>query len=201
MGCDITAYGEVVLQRLLGDEEKNKIKTSHYHTWFESEFSTSNRNPDHALIRLTYDGKYWEDEIIEVLNVIANTAPIEKGIVEITGENRAHWRFIYENNEWKKQYGAVGFGQADFEKAPFTDRIYTHDEAAKIVGFFETVLDNAGIVVPSPEDDEKDPDNHACLYGSVYSYLTDNIEDILKDLLERSANFADIISDVYSGDY
>ena len=199
MGCDITAYGEVVLKRLLSDEEENKIRMAHYHTWFESEFSASKRNSDHALIRLKYDGKYWEDEIVEVLNVIANTVPIEKGIIEFTGEDRAHWRFVYEDNE--KQRGAVGFGRADFEEAPFVDRIYTHDEAAKIVELFETVLDNAGIVVPSPEDDEKDPDNHACLYGSVYSYLTDNIEDILKGLLERSANFADIISDVYSGDY
>lgn len=201
MGYDVTAYGEVVLKRRLSDEEERKIRKCHYYTWFSSAFSKSKRNPDHALIRLSYDGKYWENEIIHVLDVIANTAPIEKGIIEFTGEDRAHWRFVYEDNEWKKQRGAGGFGQADFEAAPFVDRIYTHDEAAKIVELFETVLDNAGIVVPSPEDDEKDPDNHACLYGSVYSYLTDNIEDILKDLLERSANFADIISDVYSGDF
>lgn len=46
--------------------------------------------------------------------------------------------------------------------------IFTHDEAARIVELFEDVLDEHGIKVPSPEDDERDPDNEAKLYGSVF---------------------------------
>ena len=81
------------------------------------------------------------------------------------------------------------------------DKIYTHDEAAKIVEIFENALGKAGIVIPSPEDEEKEPDNHACLYGSVYSNILDSVENSLADLLKRSSNGADIIPDVFSGDY
>lgn len=50
-----------------------------------------------------------------------------------------------------------------------SDAIYTRDEAVLIVEMFESVLDAYNIKVPSPEDDEREPDNEAKLYGSVYS--------------------------------
>lgn len=46
--------------------------------------------------------------------------------------------------------------------------IYTHGEAACIVKLSEDVLDGHGIKVPSPEYNERKPDNEAKLYGSVY---------------------------------
>ena len=55
--------------------------------------------------------------------------------------------------------------------APQSDAIYTRDEAVLIVEMFENVLDTYNIKVPSPEDDEREPDNEAKLYGSVYSDL------------------------------
>jgi len=65
------------------------------------------------------------------------------------------------------------------------DKIYTHNEAAEIVDLFEEILDRYGIHVPSPEDDEREEDNSAKLYGSVYSDLLDSVEDKLICIIER----------------
>lgn len=54
--------------------------------------------------------------------------------------------------------------------------IYTRDEAAVIVEMFEDVLERYNITVPSDEDDERDPDNTARLYGSTYYELLDAVE-------------------------
>lgn len=61
-------------------------------------------------------------------------------------------------------------------------KIYTHDIAGAIMEDFENVLDKYNIKVPSPEDKDRDPDNYAALYGSVYSDLMDKIEYRLVDL-------------------
>ncbi len=79
------------------------------------------------------------------------------------------------------------------------DTIYTHDEAAKIVELFESVLDNYGIKIPSPEDDEREADNAASLYGSVYSGLLDSIENNLIEMLVRHNNADDVITGEFSG--
>lgn len=71
--------------------------------------------------------------------------------------------------------------------------IYTRDVAADIVEVFEDTLMDAGIKVPSPEDDERDPDNCACLYGSVYYDILDKIENMLIDLLFENESANDII--------
>ena len=65
------------------------------------------------------------------------------------------------------------------------DKIYTHDEAAKIVDLFEEILDRYEIRVPSPEDDEREEDNSAKLYGSVYSDLLEDVEYNLISIIER----------------
>lgn len=78
--------------------------------------------------------------------------------------------------------------------------IYTHDEAAQIVELFETVLCEHGIRVPSPEDDERDPDNQAALYGSVYSDLLDEVEERLIDLLDRQRDSINkVVMNEFSG--
>lgn len=61
--------------------------------------------------------------------------------------------------------------------------IKTREIAARIVDQFEEVLELADITVPSPEDEEKDPDNGAALYGSVYADLLDSVEQELIDIL------------------
>lgn len=75
--------------------------------------------------------------------------------------------------------------------------IFTHDEAANIVELFEETLSAFKVVLPSPEDDEKDPCNSAPLYGSTYSNLLDNVEEILIALLER-CNAQNVITGVFS---
>lgn len=79
------------------------------------------------------------------------------------------------------------------------EKIYTHDEAALIIEMFENVLSEYGIKVPSPEDDEREPDNYAALYGSTYSDLLDEVETMLRDLLSRHAPDAEVIEGEFSG--
>lgn len=80
-----------------------------------------------------------------------------------------------------------------------SDAIYTRDEAVLIVEMFENVLDTYNIKVPSPEDDEREPDNEAKLYGSVYSDLLDNVEASLIELLEKHDEDTEIVTDEFSG--
>ena len=68
------------------------------------------------------------------------------------------------------------------------NKIYTHDESSRIIELFEDILIENEIVIPSPEDEEKEVDNFAALYGSVYSNLMDNIEEMTifkKGLLQQ----------------
>ena len=82
---------------------------------------------------------------------------------------------------------------------PQSGTIYTRDEAMLIVEMFEDVLDTYNIKVPSPEDDEREPDNEAKLYGSVYSDLLDNVEASLIELLEKHDEGTEIVTDEFSG--
>lgn len=78
-------------------------------------------------------------------------------------------------------------------------KIYTHDEAALIVEMFEDVLDKHGIKIPSPEDDEREPDNEAKLYGSVYYGLLDAVESNIIDLLSRHSRGGSVVQNEFSG--
>ena len=62
---------------------------------------------------------------------------------------------------------------------PVREVVNTREDAAKIVELFEDLLDKHDITIPSPEDDDKEEDNNARLYGSVYYQLLDTIEEIL----------------------
>lgn len=71
------------------------------------------------------------------------------------------------------------------EKKGTFEPIYTRDEAAKIVEMFENILVENGISVPSPEDDDREPDDNLGLYGSVYSDLLDGVENALVKIILR----------------
>ena len=77
-------------------------------------------------------------------------------------------------------------------------KIYTHDEAALIVEAFENVLEKYGVKLPSPEDDEREEDNEAPLYGSTYGDLLDTVENALLMILGRYEAGAEVIPDVFS---
>jgi hypothetical protein len=79
------------------------------------------------------------------------------------------------------------------------DMIYTHDEAMLIVEMFEDILIQHNIKIPSPEDDERELDNDAALYGSTYSDLLDSVEDKLIEILKRHTLNTKVIRDEFSG--
>lgn len=77
--------------------------------------------------------------------------------------------------------------------------IYTHDEAMLIVEMFEDILIQHNIKIPSPEDDERELDNDAALYGSTYSDLLDSVEDKLIEILKRHTLNTKVIRYEFSG--
>lgn len=79
------------------------------------------------------------------------------------------------------------------------DAIYTRDLAADIVELFENILDEHNIKIPSPEDDEREEDNEAKLYGSTYYDLLDYAEYILIGVAKRAQAGAKIITDTFGG--
>jgi len=80
-------------------------------------------------------------------------------------------------------------------------QIYTRDIAAQIIELFENILEENGIIIPSPEDDEKEDDNKACLYGSVYSDLLDSVEEIIVDTTIYVQEGNEVITDEFSGNW
>lgn len=78
-------------------------------------------------------------------------------------------------------------------------KIYTHDEAMLLVEMFDDILVQCDISVPSPEDDDRDPDNLLGLYGSTYGNLLDAVEAYLIDLLNRHTPSTQVIIDKFSG--
>lgn len=81
------------------------------------------------------------------------------------------------------------------------EKIYTHDEAARLLDMFEEVLDRYQIHVPSPEDDEREEDNMVGLYGSTYSNLLDEVEAHLINLLNAKTPDTELVTDIFSGTY
>jgi len=65
--------------------------------------------------------------------------------------------------------------------------VNTHNLTADILELVDNFLGTFGIRVPSPEDDEREPDNDAALYGSTYAELMDSIEPMIVDAVERAA--------------
>lgn len=79
-----------------------------------------------------------------------------------------------------------------------TETIYTRDIAAHIIETHENILIHNGIRVPSPEDDEREPEDLG-FYGSTYSELLDTLEATLCDILEKKANGARVVACEFSG--
>lgn len=77
--------------------------------------------------------------------------------------------------------------------------IYTRDEASIIVDIFESALTKYDISVPSPEDDEREPDNMVGLYGSTYFDVLDAVEEQLCSLLARYRRGEKITECEFSG--
>lgn len=82
------------------------------------------------------------------------------------------------------------------EKSKLFEPIYTRDEAARIVEMFENILFENNISIPSPEDDDRDPDDKLGLYGSVYSDLLDGVENSIISIIIRRGPHGDNVKDL-----
>lgn len=65
------------------------------------------------------------------------------------------------------------------------ESLYTRSIAADILDMVEEVLALYNIKVPSPEDDERDPEDDVGFYGSTYYDLLDNVESYIYSVLEK----------------
>ena len=144
------------------------------------------------IVEMCFSGEKLHDED-EWLDAIA--PHVDKGSqLMMRGEDGCCWYF--DGESCTTYSGEVVFpDMPDEGKEP----IYTHDEAALIVEEFENALEQYGIKLPSPEDDERAADNEATLYGSTYSDLLDSVEGTLLDLLERHANGTEVVKYTFSG--
>lgn len=77
--------------------------------------------------------------------------------------------------------------------------IYTHDEATRFISEFESILSEYDIHIPSPEDDDREPDDMVGLYGSTYDQLLNTIEEYIIDILDRRDNGDEVVKYEYSG--
>ena len=102
-------------------------------------------------------------------------------------------------NRQAARRGLSGFRVIGMKNSVSDNVIYTHDEAVRIVELFEDVLDEYGIKVPSPEDGEREPDNEAKLYGSVYWDLMDGVEERVINLLQTHKPDTAVVKYKYSG--
>lgn len=64
--------------------------------------------------------------------------------------------------------------------------IRTRTIAYRIVKNFEDILSKYNIHIPSPEDDDREPDEMIGLYGSTYSELIDSTETEIINALEQA---------------
>lgn len=146
------------------------------------------------IVEMCFSGEKLHDED-EWLDAIA--LYVDKGSqLMMRGEDGCCWCWYFDGESCTTYSGEVVFPDIPNE---WKEPIYTHDEAALIVEGFENVLEKYGIKLPSPEDDEREEDNEATLYGSTYSDLLDSVENILIDLLNRRANGAPVVEYTFSG--
>lgn len=146
------------------------------------------------IIEMCFSGEKLHDED-EWLDAIA--PHVDKGSqLMMRGDDGCSWCWYFDGESCTTYLGEVVFpDMPDEGKEP----IYSHDEAALIVEEFETVLEKYGVKIPSPEDDEREEDNEATLYGSTYSDLLDSVEGMLISLLNRRANGAPVVECTFSG--
>lgn len=84
------------------------------------------------------------------------------------------------------------------------EKVYTHDEAAAIVERFEDLLEAKDISIPCDDPEEQkeldnDPDNGARLYGTEYSNLLDEVEELIVAAVEKVKGGAGIEKYMFSG--
>lgn len=141
--------------------------------------------PGYVMDAIEHKGSYGNGR--DLLEIRGLLTPEEEMVDSVLGELTAEEVF----ERIKKHHD----GKWDEPKK----KIYTRDEAMQIIELFEDVLSEYNIKVPSPEDDEREPDNDAALYGSTYSDLLDIVERRLIDMLYDHGPDVTVVTDMFSG--
>lgn len=63
-------------------------------------------NPESPVIEVDFpDNKYFEESILDLLNDLAPL--LLDGCIKFTGEDDAHWQFVFSKDHWEEQSGEV----------------------------------------------------------------------------------------------
>lgn len=100
------------------------------------------------------------------------------------------------NKEKEKQQVPISPAHLAGRERRKKDITYTRSAAADIVDKFCDVLDAAGISVPSPDDENREP-NSPPLYGQTWDDLVSEVEQMLIDLLSEHGPQTQIVQDKY----
>lgn len=122
MGYYIQASGTIDFKVVLSKEDSDKILDKIANLSFHGQIY-NNEHPTYDSADVLYDGKYDEQDFIEVLNFISKIAPVESGEIECYGEDYARWRFYYKNGEWIQQAGEV----------LYSDKNLTQEDVLKVI--------------------------------------------------------------------
>ncbi len=118
-------------------------------------------------------------------------------LLETRGDYEFADKLTWALNDLSKQIARLNERE---EKKAAKEIVYTHNVAADIVELFEDLLSENGILIKSPEDDERGDDNEAALYGTTYSNLLDQTEEILIETLEKAGVSKDnFVTGVFCG--
>lgn len=147
-----------------------------------------------SITEMRFSGEKLHDED-DWLDAIAPY--VDKGSqLMMRGEDGCCWCWYFDGERCTTYPGEVVFPELP---GAGKEAIYTHDEAALIVEAFENALEKYGVKLPSPEDDEREADNDAALYGNTYGDLLDSVEAALIDVLDRHSGGASIVRYTFSG--
>lgn len=103
-------------------------------------------NNNKTIMDITAYGKYHAEDIDEILKRITRTEKIASGEIEFTGEDDAHWRFIWDGNEWFEQDGRIvyddpcAFGHVIWNRADIEAYIDEDDKFPADADFVDEVL-------------------------------------------------------------
>ena len=147
MGYYASAEGYITFSSELTDmilDDVKKLLDDGYFYFANMDISVINGK--HTISLSGYD-KYDDDDMLDVLKTIAQTALIDEGEIEASGDDNAHWRFIWRRGEWIEQNGYIvyeedsKFGEISWSEDDIRKYLDEHPEFPEDGEFFYKVLD------------------------------------------------------------
>ena len=124
---------------------------------------------------LQHEDNFHSDSAAEYLNKLAPY--LESGEVDMTGDDDAHWKYVFSKGGWAEYRGHVVY---DDEVRP-RPNIGEDKKLEFIGGIIEAVeqfLDEKGIVIENP--DKEQSENPSNIYGCDYGDMECKIGAVLK---------------------